>query len=169
MVDLGADLYYLILQKLKDKAIELQKLIDKNNENTDEAVAGRTKELIKERLLWVMTYELTLSVKHRLQSQIYLFGRGNHKRVINISFESLVQVIPSIGLVRKLLVLSGLYNQAQVGNNINHMLLIIIIKVVSKIKQVEIQTCLFTLHTFDCLVSKHSWDVQQAVRKKVRH
>ena len=38
---------------------------------------------------------------------------------------------------------------------------------VTKIKQVEIQTCLFTLHTFDCLVFKHSWDVQQTVRKKV--
>ena len=41
------------------------------------------------------------------------------------------------------------------------------LQVVSKMKQVEIQTCLFTLHTFDCLVFKHSWDVQQTLNKKV--
>ena len=42
-------------------------------------------------------------------------------------------------------------------------------QVVNRRKQVEIQTCLFTLHTFDCLVLKHNCDVQQAVDKKVRH
>ena len=40
-------------------------------------------------------------------------------------------------------------------------------KVVSRRKQVEIQTCLFTLHTFDCLVYKHNLDVQQTISKKV--
>ena len=69
--------------------------------------------------------------------------------------------------MRKLLVLSDLYTQAQVLytmsnlSNSNHSF-----KVVSKVKQVEIQTCLFTLHTFDCLVYKHNLDVQQTIAKK---
>ena len=37
----------------------------------------------------------------------------------------------------------------------------------SQEKQNEIQTCLFALHTFDCLVFQHYWDIDQAEIKKV--
>ena len=57
-----------------------------------------------------------------------------------------------MNLVRKLLVLTGLYSQGDV---------------ISRRKQVEIQTCLFTLHTFDCLVLKHNWDIGQTILRKV--
>ena len=56
LVDLRADLYFLILQKLKEKAIELEKLIDKKSRNTNEGVGGSDslhcleKDLIKGRL-----------------------------------------------------------------------------------------------------------------------
>ena len=56
LVDLRADLYFLILQKLKEKAIELEKLIDKKSRNTNECVGDSDslhcleKDLIKGRL-----------------------------------------------------------------------------------------------------------------------
>ena len=59
LVDLRADLYFLILQKLKEKAIELEKLIDKKSRNTNEGVGGSDslhcleKDLIKGRLFRV--------------------------------------------------------------------------------------------------------------------
>ena len=55
LVDLNADLYFLILQKLKEKAIELEKLIDKKSRNEDRGTGNEfqilEKDLIKERLL----------------------------------------------------------------------------------------------------------------------
>ena len=58
LVDLTNDLYFLILQKLKEKAIELEKLIDKkssdghsSNGTVDEGNAGGLeKDMIKARL-----------------------------------------------------------------------------------------------------------------------
>ena len=72
--------------------------------------------------------------------------------MLSSELRTTTQVIPSLRLVRKMLVLTGLYNKGDV---------------ISRRKQVEIQTCLFTLHTFDCLVFKHNWDIAQTILRKV--
>ena len=58
LVDLTNDLYFLILQKLKEKAIELEKLIDKKSSDgqssdgtvDEENAGGLEKDMIKARL-----------------------------------------------------------------------------------------------------------------------
>ena len=66
-MDLRADVYFLILQTLKEKAIELEKLIDKKSRNIDEE--GETgsygfhsleKDLIKG---WLSKVILSLSIR----------------------------------------------------------------------------------------------------------
>ena len=69
LVDLRADLYFLILQKLKEKAIELEKLIDKKSRNTNEWVGGSDslhcleKDLIKGRLSCIFNFEQFLCTR----------------------------------------------------------------------------------------------------------
>ena len=66
LVDLRADLYFLILQKLKEKAIELEKLIDKKNRNTNEgsdSLHCLEKDLIKGRLSCIFNFEQFLCTR----------------------------------------------------------------------------------------------------------
>ena len=72
LVDLNADLYFLILQKLKEKAIELEKLIDKKSRNEDGGTGNEfqilEKDLIKERLLG---FSLKIHLYHIRVSKIH--------------------------------------------------------------------------------------------------
>ena len=138
LVDLRADLYFLILQKLKEKAIELEKLIDKKSRNTNECVGDSDslhcleKDLIKGRLSRVYLISSN-SCAHVFAILILPPIQYSSQALENICLEedrwannistssaqanplrALSKVIPSMSLVRKLLVLSGLYNQAQV-------------------------------------------------------
>ena len=62
-MDLSADLYFLILQKLKEKAIQLEMLIiDKKSRNSNDGVQGNDglscleRDLIKGRLSGVILF-----------------------------------------------------------------------------------------------------------------
>ena len=65
-MDLSADLYFLILQKLKEKAIQLEMLIIDKNKSRNEWVEGNDglscleKDLIKGRLSGVILFSANI-------------------------------------------------------------------------------------------------------------